>query len=110
MWAFWDKRYTDCLTFAGDVLFGHQLLGTTWTPPSKMREYIKQMIAIIEKDTPISKERWTSLHPTEDVQAETVFSDSTNPVDPTDQTLGDFQAITTYISLEASTKGNSKQS
>ena len=53
---------------------------------------------------------WTSLHPTKDVQAETVFGDSINPVDQTDQTKSNFKAIATYISLEASTKGNSKQS
>ena len=44
------------------MLFGCQLPGTTGTPPLKMREYIKQMIAIMECDTPILKERWLG-HP-----------------------------------------------
>ena len=62
IWKFSDRRHKDCLTIARDVLFGHQLLGTTWTPLPKTREYIKQMIVIMECDTPISKERWLG-HP-----------------------------------------------
>ena len=52
----------NCLATAQDVLFGHQLLGATGTPPPKTREYIKKMIAIMECDTPISKDRWLG-HP-----------------------------------------------
>ena len=44
------------------MLFGHQLPGATGTPLPKMREYIKQMIVIMEHDTPISKDRWLG-HP-----------------------------------------------
>ena len=48
----------DCLTIARDELFGHLLPDATGTPPPKTREYIKKMIAIIECDTPTSKDRW----------------------------------------------------
>ena len=47
-WAFWDNRHKDCLAITHDELLGHQLPGTTGTPPLKTREYIKQMIGIME--------------------------------------------------------------
>ena len=62
IWAFWDRRHKDCLTTAQDMFFGHQLPDTTGTSPLKTREYIKQMIVIMECDTPILKERWLG-HP-----------------------------------------------
>ena len=62
MWTFCNRRHRDCLATAQDVLFGHLLPGATGIPPPKTREYIKKMIAIMEHDTPTSKDRWIG-HP-----------------------------------------------
>ena len=43
-------------------LFGHLLPGATGTPPLKTRDHIKRMITIMERDTPMSKDRWIG-HP-----------------------------------------------